>query len=192
MGVSLSWLAVKGGTRELVLGALGLRGTGTCEEIPESDITGVELPTGWYLIVANRGYPPFMEENTLTRLSATAEVVTCFVEEHVMCSSADRWQNGHQMWSVLHDAQRGIGHLEQKGDFPPTFASICARLRSEQQAAGGEKADVDHIFHIPVELAEALTGWRHDRRISGLGVNAFELLVMTAAMPKRSCIIRLL
>lgn len=34
--------------------ALGLRATGTRAESPESNITGAELPGGWYMVVANR------------------------------------------------------------------------------------------------------------------------------------------
>jgi hypothetical protein len=52
MGFSLSWAAVRGGTPQAVQEALSLRGTGTREEIPESDIAGTELPGGWYMIVS--------------------------------------------------------------------------------------------------------------------------------------------
>ncbi len=52
MGFSLTSLAVRGGARDAVLAALGLRGTNTHEESPESDITGASLPSGWYLVLA--------------------------------------------------------------------------------------------------------------------------------------------
>lgn len=111
MGFSLSWLAVRGGTRDSVLGALGLRGTGIWVEAPKAEITGSELPRGWYMVVTSRGFPPFMEGPTLARLSAAAQVVTCFIEEHTMCSSADCWEAGRCSWRVLHDARRGLEHL---------------------------------------------------------------------------------
>ena len=47
MGFSMSWAAVRGGTPQAVHDALALRGTGTREEIAESDITGAMLPGGW-------------------------------------------------------------------------------------------------------------------------------------------------
>src|SRR5437867_3174852 len=122
MGASVSWLAVRGGTREAVLAALGLRGTGSFEEIPESALTGAALPSGWYIVVSNREYPAFMEDKTLARLSSTAEVVTCFVEEHVMCSFASQWRGSRMLWSVIHTADTGgIEHLETKGELPPFF-----------------------------------------------------------------------
>ena len=192
MGFSFTSLAVRGGTRDAVLATLGLRGTNTHEEIPESDITGASLPSGWYLVTANRGYPAFAEDATLKRLSQTAEVVTCFVEEHVMCSAASMWADGREVWSVMHAADQGIEHLDTKGSLPPVFAPISERLRAEQAAASGKKAKVDHIFDIPVEMVAQLTGYRHDRVMSELGDRAFEVLATTDATPKRSWLRRLL
>jgi tRNA(Arg) A34 adenosine deaminase TadA len=192
MGFSFTSLAVKDGTRDAVLAGLGLCGANTHEEIPESDITGATLPSGWYLVTANRGYPAFAEDATLKRLSQTAEVVTCFVEEHVMCSAASMWSDGRQVWSVMHEADQGIEHLETKGSLPPMFAPISQRLRAEQTAAGGDKAKVDHIFDIPVEIVAQLTGYRHDRLMPELGERAFEVLATTEATPKRSWLRKLL
>ena len=194
MGVSLSWMAVKGASRDSVLNALGLRGTQSFEELPESHLTGVLLPSGWYMVVANRGeYPAFMEDKTFARISASTEVVTCFVEEHVMCSHASQWRDGRELWSLMHTADTGgIEHLEVKGEPPPFFGSIQERLRGKQQEAGGKNAEVDYIFDIPVETAKHLTGYRHDHDIRGADERPFEVLETTAATPKRSWLRRLL
>jgi len=192
MGFSFTSLAVKGVARDAALPILGLRGTNTQEEIPESPITGAALPSGWYLVTANRDYPAFAEDAILKRLSQTAQVVTCFVEEHVMCSAASLWADGRQVWFVMHEARQKIEHLETKGSLPPMFAPISERLRAEQAAAGGNKATVDHIFDIPVEMVAQLTGYRHDRMMPELGDRAFEILATTEATPKRSLLRRLL
>lgn len=194
MGFSLSWLAIKGSSRDSALSALGLRGTEVLEEIQESRLSGVLLPSGWYLVVANRGdYPAFLEGKTLARLSATTDIVTCFVEEHVMCSHASQWRGGRELWSLMHTADTGsIEHLEIKGEPPAFFASIRDRLRAKQQEAGGKKADVDFIFDIPVETAQQLTGYRHDHDIPDAGEKPFEVLETTDATPKRSWLRRFL
>ncbi len=179
MGFSLSWLGVKGVPPDVVLEALGLGGTGGRDEVPDAPLNGVELPGAWYLVIANRQPPEFFQESVLQRLSTIGEVVICFVEEHVMCSSATGWKHGRTMWSVLHDAQRDIEHLEAAGDLPSTFAAIRERLLASQQAAGGRTANVDYIFEVPVVLAEALTGYRHDAEIPALGKRPFEVLVTT-------------
>ena len=51
---------------------------------------------------------------------------------------------------------------------------------SEQQKAGGRKADVDYIFDVPVELAQTLAGYRHDADIPGAGTDPFEVLAETS------------
>jgi hypothetical protein len=125
MGFSLEWIAVKGGTRDAVLSRLALRGTGRWEDIPESDLTGASLPAGWYLVVSDHGNPALMDDKTLASVSASSEVVACFVEEHVMCSCAQGWREGRRVWLVMHEAGTGgIDHLEVKGDPPAPFREI--------------------------------------------------------------------
>ena len=87
MGYSLSWLAVKGKSPQAVRDELGFRVTGEHEAMPESDLTAAELPNGWYLMVAHRS-EQVVPDGVLKQLSAGCEDVTCFVEEHVMFSSA--------------------------------------------------------------------------------------------------------
>jgi len=118
-----------------------------------------------------------MHDQTLQRLSAGCEVVTGDVEEQVMVSVATGWKDGQRVWSVTHDAQRDLEHLQTEGELPAAFTNIRDRLRSEQQKAGGRKADVDYIFDVPVELAQTLTGYRHDADIPGAGTDPFEVLV---------------
>src|SRR5436190_9557596 len=132
MGYSQSWLAVRGKPPAAVLETLGLRGTGAREEIAESSIVGAELPTSWYLVVAGRSGHRLMRDQTLQWLSAGCEVVTGDVEEHVMVSVATGWKDGRRVWSVTHDAQRDMEHLQTEGELPAAFTSIRDRLRSEQ------------------------------------------------------------
>jgi hypothetical protein len=61
MGFSFTSVAVKGGARDTVLATLGLRGTSTHEEIPESDITSASF-FRLVFVTANRGYPAFAED----------------------------------------------------------------------------------------------------------------------------------
>jgi hypothetical protein len=119
MGFSLPWAAVKGSTPAVVLEALSLRSAGSTEEIPESEITGTELPGGWYMIIAQRDCLEFTKDKVLQRLSSLGEVVACFVEEHVMCSLAACWRGGQRVWSVYHDSACSIFHLDIKGEPPP-------------------------------------------------------------------------
>jgi hypothetical protein len=178
MGYSLSWAALKGANLQTACAALGLHATGKREEIPESKIDGAALPTGWYVIQFDRAE---MEDRDLARLSRSGEVVCCFVEDHVMVSWASGWREGKKVWSVVHDCEKGRFHLGVEGKVPAALEGIAERLMAEQRAAGGEKADVDHVYDVPAELAKALTGYRHDER-TGLTGEVFEVLERESAL----------
>ena len=173
MGWSLSWAALKGGDLQTVCSALSLRATGKREEIAESSIVGAQLPTGWYMVQFDRSE---MEDRVLAHLSRSGEVVCCFIEDHVMVSWASGWREGSKVWSVVHDCEKGRFHLDIKGEAPAKLKGIAERLIAEQQAAGGEKADVDHVYDVPAELAKELTGYRHDQDIPGVSGDVFEAL----------------
>jgi hypothetical protein len=51
MGYSLSWLAVRGKPPQTVRDELQFRPTGGRETSPESGLSAVEMPNGWYVIV---------------------------------------------------------------------------------------------------------------------------------------------
>lgn len=190
MGFSLSWAVVETKPKEVVQSELKLQGTGAFEEIPESPYVGASLPKGGYLVVADHE-DRLVTPEILEMLSSGAVVTACMVEEHVMVSTASRWQNGKMLWSITHDAGRGIQHLDSQGDLPPEFPTIRDRLQSEQAAAGGDKAGVDHLFDVPIELAYSLTGFRHDHDIEGAGEAPFEVLSSLATPEKKSWIKRL-
>jgi hypothetical protein len=181
MGYSLSWPALKGGNLQTARAALGLRATGKREETAESKIVGVQLPTGWYVVQLNRTE---MEDRELARLSRSGEVVCCSVEDHVMVSWASGWSEGKTVWSVVHDCEKGRFHLDIKEVAPAELKGIAERLTAEQQAAGGEKADVDHVYDVPAELAKELTGYRHDQDMPGLTGEVFEILEREGTLEK--------
>jgi len=101
MGYSLSWLAVKGKLPQAIRDELSFRMTDEREEIPESDLTAVEMPSGWYLIVSNHS-EQVVSDAAMQRLSSSGrELVTCFVEEHVMVSRAWMTLNGVRISIML-------------------------------------------------------------------------------------------
>jgi hypothetical protein len=163
MGYSLTWLAARGRTPEEVRTALGLRLTDQREEFPESPFSAITMPGGWYVVVANEFDESFADEPVLARLSdGSSEIVTCFVEEHVMASEACEWKAGKKLWRVSHQSDQGIFHLAAGGQLPATFEKLLGEARSQQEKAGGQAVNVDHLFDVPVEIAKSRTGFRHD------------------------------
>lgn len=163
MGFSISWLAVKGKESEVVLRDLGLTPTGERDELPaESPIGGASLQGGWYVIVFDRYEHELVRDHILQRISEDCEVVAAGAEEHVMCCFAVAWQDGQRIWWSQHDAQKGLYNLEVEGSPPERFDSLRRQRREEQDAAGGDNADVDFIFDIPLEAAKTVCGFSHD------------------------------
>jgi hypothetical protein len=174
MGYSLSWAALKGGTLDMMCDATGLVSTGKFEEIAESEFVAAALPTFWYLFLWNGNEVP---HEALSRLSAYGKVVSCYVEEHVTLSSASGWSGEKQLWRAEHyGGDKGKLHLETEGALPNEFESVRAKFFAQQESAGGAHADVDYIYEIPAELSRALTGFRHDQAMPGMGIQPYEVL----------------
>jgi hypothetical protein len=184
MGYSLSWAALKGGSLQTACAALGLRATGKREEIAKSQIVGAQLPTGWYVVVFSRTE---IKDKTLEKLSQAGEVVGCFVEDHVMFSSASAWKNGQKLWHVAHSGEEDkVLHLETNGDLPAEFESIRKSVlaKQAQEAAENDEFKVDHVYELPAELAKKITGFRHDEPTPGMTGEVFEVLERESALGK--------
>lgn len=177
MGRSQTYLAILGKSPDAVFSNLALRPTGKREEFPESPFTAAQLPSNWFLVVLNRDAQDIVRDKVVRELSLGGEVITCTVEEHVMCSEASCWRDGRRFWRVSHDSVSGIEDIKAEGEPPPAFAAIRDRLAAEQQTAGGKEAGVDYYFDIPVELAKSFTGYDSDHDTPGLEGDVFEVLV---------------
>jgi hypothetical protein len=160
--------------------ALALRPSGEHREVPEVELAGARLGTEWYLVVANRCDHPLVAETTLRLLSSRVDLVACSVEEHVMFSAASFWSAGRRVWSVSHDAQTAIDHLEVSGTLPPFFSEVRDTHLERQASEGGAAADVDFVFDVPLELARRIAGFRHDAAGEG---ERFEVLVAEIGSP---------
>lgn len=169
MGFSLSWTAVRGRSPEDVLTTLELRPTGErSEDLPRREAPFSWAKFGdWVLVLSDSSSPwfgkRFVDESSaaerfLAELSGGGEVVACFVEEHVMYSRAAAWKDGVRRWSVAHDSEKGVAHLQVDGEPPASLLTLAADARAAQ--AGDD--EVDHVFEVPVDLARDVTDFRHD------------------------------
>lgn len=155
MGYSTSWIATTL-PRDDARSHFGVRPTGQLSDFAESTLSDALLPNGWYLIVANRC--DWAERQNLAQLSACGELVTAFVEEHVMVSGASHWRDGRRVWDVEHNSELSDDHLVVTGSLPGGYQEIADDLIGKQRTIG----DCDYIFDIPVLTAKLLTDYRHD------------------------------
>lgn len=163
MGYAISWIAFKNKTAAQAAELLGLSPSGKFDEVPESMFCGVLLGNGWYVVVVDEYGHKVMRERSLQRVSAAAEVVAVAIEEHVMSSSAEAWKNGGRIWKISHESESGPRNLEELGSFPEGYPSIKERLLAAQQREDDGAREVDFVFDVPLELSDAIVGFKHDR-----------------------------
>jgi hypothetical protein len=62
---------------------------------------------------------------------------------------------------VVHDptGDDSLYSLKVTGNPPAQLDSIVSRIKAEQDANGGEEADVDFVFDVAPKLAESICGF---------------------------------
>jgi hypothetical protein len=176
MGFSLTWCAVPQIYGEGFLQALGLVRTGETEKHAQSLITSAQLDTGWQLLLYYQYQCPFLQEADLRRISADHDVIFCLVEEHVMASSSELWSGGKRKWWLSHEGENGPKGLAVEGEPPDSCPPIQDEMERSQAAAGGDRANVDYIFEIPLRVAQSLVGFKHDEICQHLGNGQYAVL----------------
>jgi hypothetical protein len=183
MGYAITWCAVREEGAGILLDRLQLSPTGEREATPQSLISAAKLDTGWRVIWYNRYACPFLGSEDLRAISNEQDVLLCLVEEHAMAGSAELWSGGARKWWISHTGENGPKGLDTDGELPKCFASIRQEMEEAQRAEGGEEADVDYIFEIPLKVAQVIVGFKHDEEYPHLTDEQF--LVMSRPPQKK-------
>jgi hypothetical protein len=162
MGYAIAWIAVRGKPKDEVLAQLALVDTGEPDDANESAVSGAALPDGAYLVYFNDMAHPAVQARSMAALSEGCEALACQVEENVMASAAFQYKDGARVWDVLHIAREGLYHLSVDGTPPALLDAIHREMKATQAEQGGANAKVDALFEVPLMLATALCGYRHD------------------------------
>ena len=189
MGFSATWCAVREEGAQKLLAQLSLSPTGATEEFPESLISTAKLDTGWRVIWYNKYGCPFLQPKDLGDISHEQDVLMCLVEEHVMASSAELWSGGQRQWRISHRGDDGPRGLATDGELPECFPAIRREMEEAQRAAGGEDADVDYLFEVPLRVAQTLVGFKHDEDCPHMP--AERCVALSRAAPKTGLFSRL-
>lgn len=165
MGYSISWIALKDKTAAEVAELLSLSRSGEFDDIPRGMFAGTQSGRGWYVVVIDVYGHKFLSERSLRRISAESDVIAAAIEEHVMFSSAEAWAKGNLVWRLTHEGETGPNNLREQGSLPEQFPRVKQRLLAAQQQEDQAEPEVDHIFDIPLELAEEIVGFKHDKSL---------------------------
>lgn len=153
---------------------LGLAPNGETEEFPESPIAGALTKSGVYILYFNDSQ--LFGEDAIRPVTDNSRLLACNVNETCMSSAVTSVNFGREEWSVIHDANAGILHLETHGDVPEPFTSIRDDKLSKQQHDGD---GCDHVFDIPVDLFVRLGGIRYDEQLESEDPKPWHTLVST-------------
>lgn len=173
MGYSISWVAIKGCNQPEILREFSVEKTGEKWEGPESPMCYVDMKNGWHVVTKN--HTPFLTDDAqlLTKLSKGAELIACYLEEHVMVSGAFGWRNGQKIWSLEHDLDKDSNHLDRGGALPQCFEGIFSSANAEYES---DPSGPDYYINIPINVCTMLTDFTIDTDIVGLDECPFELL----------------
>lgn len=176
MGFAVSWCAVREEHAAAMLGDMGLAATGRKSSDRDADVVTLPLPSGWRLVWFEKYNPGSLSARKLGESSKSRDVLVCHIEEHVMSSSAEYWSQGRRLWLIEHVGEDGPVGLDVEGSPPDSLKRIRREMEREQREAGGEDADVDYLFEIPLLVAKELTGFKHDEDDSELIGEGYEEL----------------
>jgi hypothetical protein len=158
--------------RSEVLCSLGLADTGESARMiplpPPAKFAAFEL-NGWQFVVSSDHR--FASRERISAVSQGGVAVGAYLEEHVMVSGAFGASGGRLVWSVQHDPDHGLEHLDVWGDPPVALAEIHAKLLEQLRTEGG----ADYVFDAPTELAATVCGFDpntfdHEVDLTGLTV----------------------
>lgn len=185
MGIAISWCTVPEPDGDSFLARLNLSDSGRRERFPESAIAVAHLDTGWRLAWFNADFCPFYDESRRREYSRYCEMLFCRVEEHCMASLAEFWADGTCKWKIAHEGIDGPRGIETFGDLPRGFEQIRKEMEAAQEREGGEGAEVDYLFEIPLLMAQSLTGFKHDESCPHIVNHEFKVMER-ATGPRRN------
>jgi hypothetical protein len=93
------------------------------------------------------------------------------------------WSKGKSQLRLSHEGENGPKGLDIDGNPPESLTTIRKEMEALQLAEGGDKAGVDYLFEIPLEVAKSLVGFKHDEICAHLTGGRFEAMARAAATP---------
>ena len=158
MGLSCSWVAVKGGNKDEILKKCNLVETGEDifpgERNPGTPLCYFEWPSGWLILVSD-DYE-WVDRERVLDLSQFGLTVGANYLENVEngYSTAIGVEQGVVLWRVAHNGK--TAKLEVSGNPPEIYTDIRDQIMREEE----EQGDANYVLDVPAELAKAITGFR--------------------------------
>lgn len=179
MGFHCRWLAARNRDRDEALAHLRFKIVGELvEEVYDTGLYALEV--GSWLVVIGDGFDHMadVKRAQARKLSDVADVVYLYTDDSAMAFELALFTGGTEAWAVAYDGSDGVTAPRIEGPLPIEARAWIARLEKQQAAAGGPKAEIDHIYEFAAQYAKHLVGFRHDESLaSGDHVPIWQLAV---------------
>jgi hypothetical protein len=161
MGFSISWIGCRALDTAKMLRDVNMHVTTKPDPFNEAPYSFAEMPGGWSILFANDDIT-WGDFEHLAVLSANREILGMVVEEHTDIWALYAYANGKPLWYVVRETTTGPSLLHSGGTVPEVakpFLAPAWRAQEERDNA----AFKHYPSSEPVDIGEAITGYRHDR-----------------------------
>lgn len=162
MGFSISWVAFHDLPLAKAALVFGLALTGETDEVFDFAYNGAVVDKNWSFVIFDDVNMDLVDEKRMASLSTGRDVVVVHNIDTVMLQWAEQWRDGHEVWSIRHTSADGARNLEVTGNLPSCFDEIRRARFADQDREDAGAAEIDFIADIPLQVAECMTGFRHD------------------------------
>lgn len=156
MGRSVWWVAVEGKAPGQVLDELGLEAGEVVDDYDSAPLTGIPLPSGWYLVAVNKDAPVWYEYDAVAGLSKGCRAILFQGQETAMYTTLSEYRDGRRIWHLEHDGDPNAP-VAADGDPPPEFHAI----NDEIDRGLEEDEDASSRYEVTVRLGKALVGFEY-------------------------------
>ncbi|MFT4076798.1 MAG: hypothetical protein QM647_14835 [Asticcacaulis sp.] len=160
MGFSISWIGFRATEAPAILRTLNLHILQKVDAYNEAPFSFANMPSGWTIIFSND--PGWASFDRLAALSAGREIIGMIIEEHTDIWGIYDYINGQPSWYVVRETTTGKSLLHSDGAIPDIAKPFLTQAWRNQEEK--DNTALRHYpSHEPVDIAEAITGYRHDR-----------------------------
>jgi hypothetical protein len=158
MGTVVGWIAVKDTPEKQVVEMLGLVAT---PDGRKATATICGIANGWVIVfTTDFGFPT---PERMALVSGDGSAIAVSADDRTMFSVVRGYQRGKAVFAIEHDGgEQGARHIAVAGTAPPEWPPILDQANREQDEEDAGDAVTDFLFDAPMDLAEALCGYRHD------------------------------
>lgn len=160
MGFSISWIGFRAVETPAILRAINQHILQKTDPYNEAPLSLLNMPSGWTIIFSNDVEWASFER--LATLSTGREIIGMIIEEHTDIWGLYNYINGQPNWYVVRETTTGPSLLHKDGAIPDIAKPFLTQAWRDQEEK--DNAAYRHYpSQEPVDIAEAITGYRHDR-----------------------------